>query len=302
MNSAINKLKQHWEQNLAQDRQKFYYQPKPSGSRLETDYSYVPHGTSYQRLNLYYPEKTGIGLLPTIIDIHGGGWMYGDCNLNNNYCRYLASQGFAVMAMSYRLFPEVGIKAMVQDVFSSLHWLAKYGRGRGFDLRRVLLTGDSAGGHLAALVMAIQQQPKLQEIYQVKSLDFSFNLVAITCGVVEPKNLKQVSDPWFQEVAETYIQLFDQDQVPYNFSEIIGDGTVKPKVMVIGGGQDRFISQTDFLIGLLQKNHYHFITKLWTKDQGTHLGHVFNVSNWEWPESIETNQAMLKEFKVTYEN
>lgn len=302
MDATVSELKQHWEQNLVQDRKKFAYQPQPRGSRIETDYNYVPHGTNYQRLNLYYPDKAGEKPLPTIIDIHGGGWMYGDCHLNNNYCRYLASQGYAVMAMSYRLFPEVGIKAMVQDVFASLHWLAKYGPKRGFDLQRVLLTGDSAGGHLAALVMAIQKQVSLHEIYQVKPLNFSFNLVAITCGVVEPKNLRQVTDPWFQEVAGTYLQLFARDQVPYNFSEVINDGKIMPQVMVIGGGQDRFVSQTDFLTELLQKNHYQVTTKLWAEDQGPHLGHVFNVSNWEWPESIATNQAMLKQFRATYEN
>ena len=34
--------------------------------------------------------------LPVIIDIHGGGWMYGDKGLNENYCRALADRGYVV--------------------------------------------------------------------------------------------------------------------------------------------------------------------------------------------------------------
>ena len=70
-------------------------------------------------LNLYRPAGVS-GPLPTVVDIHGGGWMYGDRQLNRNYCMYLASRGYAVMGMSYRLVPEVTVAGQVQDVFASL--------------------------------------------------------------------------------------------------------------------------------------------------------------------------------------
>lgn len=94
-----------------------------------------------------------------MVDIHGGGWMYGDRQLNRNYCMYLASRGYAVMGMSYRLVPEVTVAGQVQDVFASLHWLAEHSTEYGFDLSRVLLTGDSAGGHLTGSPPASSSAP-----------------------------------------------------------------------------------------------------------------------------------------------
>ncbi|BDR55537.1 alpha/beta hydrolase [Xylocopilactobacillus apis] len=296
MDQIIKSLQDHWQQNRTQDLEKFALQPRPAGARIETDYKYVAHGDNEQTLNLYFPESAMPKKLPTIIDIHGGGWMYGDRNLNNNYCLYLASLGYAVMAMSYRLFPKVGIKSMVQDIFSSLHWLEDY-RSDEFDLSKVLLTGDSAGGHLAALVMEIQSNEKLQQIYGVKPVNFSFSLVAITCGVVEPDQLKSVKDSLMAQAKDVYHQLFIKEgNIPFNFSEVISDGTKMPEVMVIGGGQDRFISQTELLIKLLKDHNYRFTANLIEFDEGPHLGHVFNVSNWEWPESIRVNQKMIEQF------
>ena len=52
--------------------------------------------------------------------------MYGDRELNQAYCMYLASQGWAVMGMSYRLLPEVDLREQIQDVFASFHWLERH--------------------------------------------------------------------------------------------------------------------------------------------------------------------------------
>lgn len=75
----------------------------------------VPAATPMHTLNLYRPLGAE-GPLPVVVDIHGGGWMYGDRELNRAYCMYLASQGWAVMGMSYRLLPEVDLRGQVQDV------------------------------------------------------------------------------------------------------------------------------------------------------------------------------------------
>lgn len=83
-------------------------------------------------LNLYRPLGAE-GPLPVVVDIHGGGWMYGDRELNRAYCMYLASQGWAVMGMSYRLLPEVDLRGQVQDVFASFRWLEHHGGAYGLD-------------------------------------------------------------------------------------------------------------------------------------------------------------------------
>lgn len=55
-------------------------------------------------LDVYRPKSVE-GALPVIVDIHGGGWYYGDKELNKYYCMSLVKYGFAVVNVSYRLAP-----------------------------------------------------------------------------------------------------------------------------------------------------------------------------------------------------
>ena len=162
-------IEKKWRENGRKDALRLARQPRPEGVAVETGLAYLPDGDPMHTLNLYRPEGAQ-GPLPTVVDIHGGGWMYGDRELNRNYCMALAAQGYAVMGMSYRLLPQVDLRGQVQDVFASLRWLEEHGGEHGFDLSRILLTGDSAGGHLAGLTACIQKSPALQALYGVQPL------------------------------------------------------------------------------------------------------------------------------------
>ena len=64
-------------------------QPLPEG--VETaEYDYLDDGHEMHKLNVYRPRNMG-ATLPLIIDIHGGAWVYGDKELNNGLCMFLAS-------------------------------------------------------------------------------------------------------------------------------------------------------------------------------------------------------------------
>lgn len=174
-------IQRKWDGNTQRDAIRLDSQTPPQGVEVWEGLPYEEDGHPMHTLNLYRPAGVS-GPLPTVVDIHGGGWMYGDRQLNRNYCMYLASRGYAVMGMSYRLVPEVTVAGQVQDVFASLHWLAEHSTEYGFDLSRVLLTGDSAGGHLTGLTACVQLSPDLQKLYQVDPLPFSFSALAIATG------------------------------------------------------------------------------------------------------------------------
>ena len=112
-------IEKKWRENGRKDALRLARQPRPEGVAVETGLAYLPDGDPMHTLNLYRPEGAQ-GPLPTVVDIHGGGWMYGDRELNRNYCMALAAQGYAVMGMSYRLLPQVDLRGQVQDVFASL--------------------------------------------------------------------------------------------------------------------------------------------------------------------------------------
>lgn len=90
---------------------------------------------------------------PVVVYTHGGGWVLGDLDTHDGFCRRLAAEtGWAILAVDYRRAPESPYPAAVDDVARVLSWLRESGGAAyGLDPARIALAGDSAGGHLAAV-------------------------------------------------------------------------------------------------------------------------------------------------------
>lgn len=296
-----------WKLAKKGDDERIAAQMPVSGIRSETGIEYAGDTDPMHRLNLYYPESFDPACdepLPTVIDIHGGGWMYGDKELNRRFCEYLASQGFCVMGMSYRLLPKTDLGGMVADIFASMRWLEQFGPARGFDLSRVLVTGDSAGGHLTGLVSCIQASPELQRVYGVEPLGFSFSAAAIANGVCELHDIYSFLGTLTASVDKEMRRMLlgkSGEKAPWanvmSFSETSTLAQDLPPILVIGSESDPFYQQTTWLVHLLEQRGISHQTIIWKKTDGPHLGHVFQVSHWEWPESIQTNDRMLAFFR-----
>lgn len=104
-------------------------------------------------LDLYLPEKTS-QLLPVLIDIHGGGFVYGDKCLNQWTASEMASRGYAVVSLNYPLLPEVTIMDQIKAVQQAVEYVVSLSDPYPMDMDRVFLKGDSAGGFLAMLTAA----------------------------------------------------------------------------------------------------------------------------------------------------
>jgi acetyl esterase len=90
---------------------------------------------------------------PVVVYAHGGGWVMGGLETHDGLCRALvAASGWAVVAVDYRLAPEHPYPAAVDDVGRALDWLRAGGAAAlGLDPARMVVAGDSAGGHIAAV-------------------------------------------------------------------------------------------------------------------------------------------------------
>jgi acetyl esterase/lipase len=86
--------------------------------------------------------------------VHGGYWQWNDKEGQACAAAGLLAHGFNVAVVEYTLCPDVGIGDIVDEVWSSLDWLARHGAEYGADGTRIVATGISAGGHLAATQLA----------------------------------------------------------------------------------------------------------------------------------------------------
>jgi acetyl esterase/lipase len=93
---------------------------------------------------------------------HGSGWHIGDKDFGTRpFFGHLATQGHTVMDVSYRLFPEVDMYAMVGDVKRAIAWMKTNASRYGVEPEKVVLGGGSAGAHLAILAAYTPEHPVL---------------------------------------------------------------------------------------------------------------------------------------------
>ncbi len=123
---------------------------QPNGMRVVRNIQYVPSGDPAQALDLYLPDHPGDKPLPLLVWIHGGGWSAG----SKDGCafQYLVGQGYAAASIEYRFSQKAKFPAQIQDCQAAIRWLRANSKQYNFDPKEIGVGGDSAGGHLVALV------------------------------------------------------------------------------------------------------------------------------------------------------
>jgi acetyl esterase len=110
-------------------------------------------------IRLYYPE--GDAPFPVVVYYHGGGWVIGDLDTHHAFCHALAkTSGSLVVSVDYRLAPEHRYPAAVEDAYAAAKWVAENAGSVQADPDRFAVAGDSAGGHLAAVVSLMARDRK----------------------------------------------------------------------------------------------------------------------------------------------
>lgn len=124
-------------------------------SLADVTYSTIP-GYRPMVVDIYMPPK-GKAPKPLVLFIHGGGWVAGHTRHSGAMGNFpaalarLASEGFVVASLEYRLAAEAAFPAQVQDARAALRFLKGNAARYGIDPTRTGIWGGSAGGHLSAL-------------------------------------------------------------------------------------------------------------------------------------------------------
>jgi acetyl esterase len=118
---------------------------------------------------LYVPgSRLGADPVPTLMFLHGGGWVYGDVTSHDAACRHLAEQsGVQVLAVDYRRAPEDPFPAAAHDAVAAYRWLVEHVEELNADPTRLAVGGDSAGGNLSAVVAIAAARTGLPLAFQL---------------------------------------------------------------------------------------------------------------------------------------
>ena len=119
--------------------------------RKYLDISYASFSDA-QKLDIYLPEM-GDGPFPILLQIHGGGFEFGDKrDLHLLPFLHGIERGYAVVSTNYRLSGEAIFPAAIQDVKAAVRWLRANQDQYHLDGSRIAACGGSAGGNLAAML------------------------------------------------------------------------------------------------------------------------------------------------------
>ena len=102
------------------------------------------------RAFLYEPAVRSAGLLPALLNVHGGGYVLGTPGREDATMRaFVRTLGCVALSPAYRLAPEVPHPGGLDDCAAALAWLWAEADSLGIDRARIALRGVSAGGGLA---------------------------------------------------------------------------------------------------------------------------------------------------------
>lgn len=128
-------------------------------------------------VRFYVPA--GKGPFPVMVFFHGGGWVVGNLETTDFYCRAVTNAaGCMIASVNYRHGPEHRFPAAADDAYASTKWIAANAAKLDIDPARLAVGGSSAGGNLAAVAAVMARDagsPAIRaQVLSVPVMDFNF--------------------------------------------------------------------------------------------------------------------------------
>ena len=234
-----------------------------------------------------------------LFDIHGGGFCYGDKELNRPFNMTMAEKGYIVISMDYRLVDKVHIKEQVQDILDVMNYIHSNKEQLGLNFSKpVFLTGDSAGGMLSGVIVALSRSEYLQTIFDRKP-SFGFEKLVLNHPVGYTSDsgslyhipgLKKKISKWTSILL--YGENYKEDPVYQNVSSF--DSILKlaefPKTLIVTSPNDKMFHP----VSLRQKkalDQHHVENDIFIQQKEPN-GHVFNIAEINSDSAKEANEKI----------
>ena len=172
----------------------------------------LSHGADYQiQANIRYslhPETVldivqarapALKNRPGAIVIHGGGWVQGDKEgVLEKFCLPFVEHGFVVANVEYRLAQSAPAPAAVNDVLEAAKWFRDRAADYKVDPNQIVVTGDSAGGHLALMAGMAPESAGIGPSIKIAAI-VNFYGISDVADQMEGPHLQSYAVTWIPE-------------------------------------------------------------------------------------------------------
>lgn len=117
--------------------------------KVEKNLIYKDSQSSRHKLDIYYPAN--VSACSVLIFVHGGTWMNGSKEIYAPLGENFADKGVVTVVINYRLGDNSNFQEMVRDCATAVKWVYQNIENFNGDKNKIILSGHSAGGHLASL-------------------------------------------------------------------------------------------------------------------------------------------------------
>jgi acetyl esterase/lipase len=252
---------------------------------LGTTYRDVTYSNS-QTMDIYIPSTAVTRPLPIAIYVHGGGLTSGDkSDINPVFLNALASAGYAVASVNYRLAPLYKFPAQIEDVKSAIRYLRANAQTYGINGSEIFIFGTSSGGELAALAALIGPRSE----YDVGSYLNESSSVTAAVDMFGPANLTS-----YASYSDT-LRVFGDNQTSLMIASPSHYVTANaPPILIIQGVDDTNVPESQSI------QLYNELTAAGDKTQlilVQNMGHMFIQVG---PEPINPSLAQIAQDMVSF--
>jgi acetyl esterase/lipase len=201
---------------------------------VKPDIVYLTANNYQNKLDVY--QAVGDDPHPTLIYIHGGGWVEGRKEEDVLEAVPFLEKGWAVVNVEYRLARVSLAPAAVEDCRCALRWVIEHAKDYKFDPNRIVLMGHSAGGHLSLLTGML---PVSAGLDRECAGDKELKVAAIVdwFGITDVNDLLQ--GPNIEDYAVTWLgSLTDREQIAKHVSPLTYVRPGLPPILMIHGDAD----------------------------------------------------------------
>lgn len=161
---------------------------RDAGLTVPDNIQYIPdllYGTDrqWQTLDICYPKDRPSAA--TIVNVHGGGYVYGTTRTYKFYCCDLASRGYTVVSFNYRLAPKHIFPTPLVDLNLVMEWLCAHQNDYPLDMNNIFMVGDSAGAQLVSQYAALYSNSEYAELMGICPPEFRLAAVGLNCGMYD---------------------------------------------------------------------------------------------------------------------